>query len=440
MWCRLLLSDGDGVVSPGLPGGRGVAGGADGVSGALAVLGAGRFALRSWRGMGRDGDSTEDRPRQARPAWPRRVLAVSLAGLVVVAVLLSRRSGTPSLFGIEGERLEPPAHLAVGATLAAAYGALSAAPGGTWRRILRSFAFAAVITTLIEVAQSTASGRAVSGSDAVMNLIGSGIGSLVGAVPGWRRGRGEQVAAIAAVAALVAGVVALQVPIRLGRGCSEVTVAAPQQVPAPDTATMDGLFVYDFEEPDPSLGSPGPFLQSTEDMRLADGRAHMEGDRDKALMVSEEVGEEVSWAVRTGRRFVVDVVATPRELGSEHVPIVAISRDESPSDMNFHIGADGDRLSVRMRMACGQFNWTRIDDVFEAGEDRRITVTVVDSTQRIWVDGVLLDERTFGGSPEPWNDTRNWDLSMAFVIGNTRYSGLQFQGSVDLVRLGPLPG
>ncbi len=390
--------------------------------------------------MWRDGESArDDHQVDARPTWPRRLLAVSLVGLVVVAVLLSRRSGTPSLFGIDGERLEPPAHLAVGAALAAAFGATAAARGSALRRILLAFGFAAVVTTLIEVGQSTASGRAVSGSDMVMNVVGSAVGSLVGALPGWRHGRGEKVAAIAAVLALVAGIAALRAPITLGRGCSDVVETADPSAPVPDTGAMDGLFAYDFEEPDPSFGTPGPVLQSTEDMRLGEGRAHMEGDRQKALMVSQEVGEAVSESVRFGRRFVVDVVAAPRELSSEHVPIVGISRDKSPSDMNFAVGADGDRLSVRLRMACGQFNWTRIDDVFQVGVDRRITVTVVDSTQRIWVDGTLVDERTFGGSPEPWNDTRNWDLSMAFVVGNSRYGGHQFEGSVASVRLGALP-
>ena len=389
--------------------------------------------------MRRDGDSARDEGKLVGPTWPRRLLVISLVGLVVVAVLLSRRSGTPSLFGIEGERLEPPAHLAVGATLAAAFGATPAARGGVWRRILTAFAFAAVITTLIEIGQSTASGRAVSGSDMVMNLVGSAVGSGVGAMPGWRHGRGEKVAAVAALLGLVAGVVALRAPITLGRGCADVTQSAAPSAPVPDTAAMAGLFVYEFEEPDPSFGTPGPRLESTEDVRLGEGRAHMEGERQKALMVSQEVGEDVSEAVRFGRRFVIDVVATPRELSSEHVPIVGISRDRSPSDMNIAVGADGDRLSVRLRMACGQFNWTRIDDVFEAGVDRRITVTVVDSTQRIWVDGALVDERVFGGSPEPWNDTRNWDLSMAFVVGNHRYGDRQFQGSVAQVRLGVLP-
>ena len=155
-------------------------------------------------------------------------------------------------------------------------------------------------------------------------------------------------------------------------------------------------------------------------------------------VVVEEVGEDVSWLVRTGRRFVVDVVTTPDRRSSEHVPIVGISQDGSPSDMNFAVGMRGDRLSIRVRMSCGRFNWTQIDDVFAEGEPRRIVLTVVEDTQRIWVDGALVDERRFAG--DMYNDTRNWALEMALVIGNQRFGDRQFEGSVDTIRVGALPG
>ncbi|MEM7287727.1 MAG: VanZ family protein [Actinomycetota bacterium] len=383
-------------------------------------------------------DGSGSRPRHAAdPVWPRRVLLIGLFGLVVVAVLLSRRQGTPSVFGIAEERLEPVGHVAVAAVIAAAQASLSRSRAGRARRVAVAFLFSATITTLIEIGQSTVADRAVSGEDVVMNLLGAAVGSLVAAIPGTHSRLGERVAAVATIAALGAGLVALQVDPRLGRGCSEVTVVETAAVPAPDTAAMSDLYVYDFEEPDPSLGSPGPWLSSTEEVRLSGGMAVMSSDREKALMVSQEVGEDVSWLVRTGRRFVVEVVATPSELRSKHVPIVGISRDQSPSDMNFAVGIRGDRLSVRLRMGCGQFNWTQIDDVFTEGEPRRIAMTVVDDTQRIWVDGTLVDERRFGGGM--YDDTRNWDLEMAFVVGNQRYGDGQFEGSIDSVRLGALP-
>ena len=378
-------------------------------------------------------------PRHAqRPVWPRAVLLVGTLGLLVVAVLLSRRTGTPSLFGIAEERLEPVGHLAVAAVLAAAQAALSRSSASATRRMATAFLFAAVVTTLIEVGQSNVANRAVSFEDIAMNLTGSAVGSLVALVPGARGAKGERIAAVATVVALVAGILVLQVDIRLGRGCADVTVVEPADVPVPATADMDGLYVYEFEEPDPSLGSPGPPLVSTADVRLADGQANLQSDREKALLVSQEVGEDVSWLVRTGRRFVVDVVTTPDRLSSEHVPIVGISQDGSPSDMNFAVGMRGDRLSIRVRMSCGRFNWTQIDDVFAEGEPRRIVLTVVEDTQRIWVDGALVDERRFAG--DMYNDTRNWALEMALVIGNQRFGDRQFEGSVDTIRVGALPG
>lgn len=377
-------------------------------------------------------------PLHAEPSpWPRRILLVGAFGLVVVAVLLSRRTGTPRLFGINEEQLEPFGHLAVAAAIAAAQAALSRSAASGGRRMVTAFLFAAVVTTLIEVGQSTVANRAVSAEDVAMNLGGSAFGSLVALVPGARSRTGERVAAAATVLALVAGVLVLQVDIRLGRGCADVSIAEPASVPVPATAAMRDLYVYEFEEPDPSAGSPGPPLVSTEDVRLANGMAVLQSEREKALLVSQEVGEDVSWLVRTGRRFVVDLVATPAELSSDHVPIVGISEDGSPSDMNFAVGMHGDRLSVRVRMSCGRFNWTQLDDVFSEGQERRIVLTVVDDTQRIWVDGTLLDERRFSG--DMYDDTRNWALHMALVVGNQRYGDRQFEGSVESIRIGALP-
>ena len=69
---------------------------------------------------------------------------------------------------------------------------------------------------------------------------------------------------------------------------------------------------------------------------------------------------------------------------------------------------------------------------------RSVVLTVVEDTQRIWVDGALVDERRFAG--DMYNDTRNWALEMALVIGNQRFGDRQFEGSVDTIRVGALPG
>ena len=105
-------------------------------------------------------DSTSTPRHAEEPRWPRRVLLAGLLGLVVVAVLLSRRTGTPSIFGIAEERLEPFAHLAVAAVIAAAQAALSRSRAGRGRRVTTAFLFAAAVTTLIEIGQSTVADRA----------------------------------------------------------------------------------------------------------------------------------------------------------------------------------------------------------------------------------------------------------------------------------------
>lgn len=356
-------------------------------------------------------------------------MAALAASLLIVAAAISRRERLPFTNGPHAETIEIVGHIAIAAGLAA--GLYLVAATYRWRPGPGTIAIgvAASATTLIEVAQLSASSRAVSTVDLVANLTGVLIGWGIGAALHRSRLAPVPAATLVLVPALVAGLIVLVAPVPLGRGCPT------RQLPVTDAAPPRlGDLAVELTRPGAPPSDQGwrvlgnPTATATGALEFADPDDRLESAR---------LGAELSQAIRDSGYFAIEVVATVRSEANGPRPMIAISRSNYPSDMNVRIGQHGDDLSIRVRLGCGQFNWTQLDGHLTPGGPRRIMVTLDQNTQTTWIDTTMVDRRTFDG----YRPTSiNWDTAMPLVIGNDHVGDDPFQGVVHEVRIATTPG
>lgn len=373
-----------------------------------------------------------------------------IGGLVVlvgIAAVLSRRERLPDVLGTEPEVLEPVAHGILAAFLALIVAVVVERKPRLFGRLARrpaltGFAFAMVSTNLLELGQATVPARAVSFEDLAANTIGAAVGGLlalmVGRLPGAVTTR---VVAAVMLIGIAGGTWAAVVEVPLGTSCDADVVSEPGPQPVPELPSDQILMAYDLSQPvdGPVLAVPelggGPALSAVGEGTIATSPTGLIFDDREAdaFLSSPAAGRLVGTAVRNQGTVMVELATTPTRLTRGPARIVALSIGVTPSSVNFHIGQHERELSVRLRLGCGQFNWTRIDDVFAEGQRRHIVVSFADATQRVWVDGELIDERTF---TDDFATTVNWSPAMPLLVGNEPQGGRQYYGEVEFVRIG----
>lgn len=371
-------------------------------------------------------------------------LGAATVALGVVAVLLSRRPRVPDLVGIDANTLEPLAHVALALilTLVSSMLLLSA---GVRRAVVKGFFLGVSVTMAAEVAQAWLPTRSATVEDASLNVGGALLGAVVAsALIRTPSIDARRVAAVGVIIGLVGGVWALQAEVPLGRSCAvEVIDVGPGTDLAPGTTLGSNAVLYDLSAAAPvdafavpeSAGGPPLFGSEADSVAASPSGLLFSLDRDPGVLRSYEAGTAISSAALRTDTVAIKAIVTPSGDTLGPVLIAAISGGPTPSDMNVELGQHGSELSVRLRLGCGQFNWTRIADVFEPGVRREVVMSYAAGRQRVWVDQRLVDERVFAGESV---NTVNWDLRMPLVVGNELSGGRQFLGEIELVEIGPV--
>ena len=112
------------------------------------------------------------------------------------------------------------------------------------------------------------------------------------------------------------------------------------------------------------------------------------------------------------------------------VRLFTISDGTANNRVNFHVGLEGDDLSIRLRTSCELFNSVLVRDVVQADTVHRVDVTWGSGELAVWVDGVEETSETL-----PWGDFERWDASYPIVVGDESGGGRRFDGSVYTVTM-----
>lgn len=375
--------------------------------------------------------ANDDHDHQPATRW----LVLGLAVMAVLAVVLSRQSRTPSLPWLSDAAFEIGGHIAVAFVLALVMTRLIERSDLS-RPALAGVALVVLATTLVEIGQVPQRDRSASVSDLIANTTGAVLGGSVAA--GLRRLRGPVAGAVVLATMVVA----------IGGGAWATTADFDPPACGTETSPLDG-------GSSPAPDAPQGALQYSYDLsaterdgmdlavaELVNGPALVAASNDgsdqpitelvfgNVFLRSDEAGRSISTAVTQTDRLFVEVAVTPTELTSGPGRIMAVTAGTSATSTNVHVGQHRDQLSVRLRLTCGEFNWTLIDDVFVPGERRHIVVTFADATQRVWVDGVLIDQRRF---TDDVATTANWVLDRPLVVGNTPGADRPFHGDIEYV-------
>lgn len=374
-----------------------------------------------------------DEEHAAQPVT--RWLVMGLAVLTALAVVLSRRSRTPTVSWLSDSTFELAGHIAVAFVLT-----LVAVRLIERTRVphpaLVGLAFVVLVTTVVEVAQVPLRDRSASVEDLVANTTGALLGGAVAV--GIRRLR-PVVAGRVVVATMVLAAAGGAWGASAGLDVDDCNTAPAQlgldtpPVPGPP---LDGFgYSYDLAAAGLDASNPnvperngGPSLEAMSRSGTGPPATIFEG----AFLMSPEAGRSLSSNVLATDRLFVEVIATPSDATRGPARIVAITDGVDTDSTNVHVSQHGDELSVRLRLTCGEFNWTRIDEVFVPGERRHIVVTFAEATQRVWVNGALVDERRF---TDDVATTANWVEDRPLVVGNTPGGNRPFVGDIDLVTI-----
>jgi len=369
------------------------------------------------------------------------LLGGATVALGVVAALLSRRDRVPTLPGIDPNALEPLAHVGMALALALV-AAVLARSIGVRRAAFTGFVVSVSLTIALEVAQVSLATRSANVEDALLNVTGAAFGA-VGAhvLMRSRTVSPRNVAAGFVLLGLVGGGWALQADVALGRACDQVVTEVTSLAdPLPVPPVGPNALAYDLSAAvgNDVLIAPevagGPSLFGPQATAIASSPRGLVLSRDgnRSGLRSQVAGNAVSVAVQETEVLVIQAIFTPFGDDRGPAPIVAISGSSRPSDMNVHLGQHGDELSIRLRLGCGQFNWTRIPGVLDPGVRRDVVVSYNAGTQRVWVDGRLVDERVFVGDNV---STVNWDVNMPLVVGSEVNGDRPFFGEIESVRI-----
>ena len=264
------------------------------------------------------------------------------------------------------------------------------------------FAAVASAAVLGEVVQLTSSDRTFSAVDMLYSVLGAAIGVAVGVVVAQWRGWSATVAIVSLAGLIFAMAPAVLEIVVTGPRTSFPAACAPPPPPAPGPPTvvlseeipaaLDGEWPLEIEEP------------STADVRAR-------------LLATGELSATVEFSTTDLDQ-------------SGPVRLLTISDGTANNRVNFHIGLEGDDLSIRLRTSCELFNSVMVPDVVQADTVHRVDVTWGAGTLGVWVDGVEKANETL-----PWGDFERWDPTYPIVIGDEPGGGRRFDGSVHTVTM-----
>ncbi|MGI9595179.1 MAG: VanZ family protein [Acidimicrobiales bacterium] len=382
-----------------------------------------------------------DDQRDSAAGPKTRWLVIGLAVMIALGIVLSRRPRLPQIPAVDNQLAESLAHVVLAAVLALVAVVL-AERRGIVAPALAGIAAVAGVTTAIELGQLSLADRSTTVDDLVANMLGAILGAgLAVALRRVRPSAAGRVVLAVMLFVIGAEVAAIVAEATRNDTCDQVvSPAIDKALRPPRPADLAPILSYDlsqarstdegFEVPADGGGPPLLGLDD-QDLRLSpDGLVFGDGG---SVLSSEAGGPLLSAALEQGGTVFVEVAARPSQLTFGPARIVAVSAGSRSGDVNIHIGQHREELSVRLRLGCGEFNWTRIDDVFTGGDRRHVIMTFADGVQRVWVDDRLVDERRFVGDGAA---IENWDKTMPLVVGNTPTRDRAFFGEIELVTVG----
>jgi hypothetical protein len=304
--------------------------------------------------------------------------------------------------------------------------------GGRTTRQTALLALAVAIAggALVEVLQALGGER----DPTIVDVIVDAAGAVVAVVAlSWARVSPRTWARVAAVVTAVMLVVVVPAvifatPDEPDRDCDPVPIAAREESELATGAVPTPVAAYTFDDESgrtvgDSAGSPALSLDRVGRTSWIEGRGlELDGGAAKSASPAATV---VRAARASGEVTILARVRPARLDQSGPARIVTISNGPGYGQVNAHLGQDGRSLSVRIRVTCGDFNWTTVPDVFTSTRDVvGVAVTFGDDTERVYVDGEPVAAWRMRGT------LRNWDPSFPLVVGNEATLDRPFVGDV----------
>ena len=155
--------------------------------------------------------------------------------------------------------------------------------------------------------------------------------------------------------------------------------------------------------------------------------AHFDGD--DILIPDLDVGAIVDRLQDTDE-FTFE--ATVRSDGPQGGParILTISEGTRSTQVNAHLGVEGERISFRVRSVCQQFNSVLSPEVITEGEEVALAVSYRRGVARFYVNDELILTHLFGDG-----DLDNWSEDFALIVGNEASEDRGFVGDISHVRI-----
>lgn len=264
------------------------------------------------------------------------------------------------------------------------------------------FAAVAAAGVLGEVIQLTASDRTFSIRDMVFSVLGGAIGVAVGVVVARWRGWSATIAIVS-----LAGLIYAMAPVVL-----EIVVPGPRTSYSADCA------------PAPPAAPGAPVVVLSEEIPPA-------LDGDWPLEIDEPSAAELRSRLLATNELSATIEFSTTDLDqSGPVRLLTISDGTAKNRVNFHIGLEGDDLSIRLRTSCELFNSIMVRDVVQVDTAHRVDVTWGEGTLAVWVDGVEATRETLS-----WGDFERWDPSFPILVGDESGGGRRFDGSILTVTM-----
>ena len=236
----------------------------------------------------------------------------------------------------------------------------------------------------------------------VFSVLGAAIGVAVGVGVARWRGWSATVAIVS-----LAGLIYAMAPVVL-----EIVVPGPRTSFPADCA------------PTPPAASGAPVIVLSEEIpRALDG--------DWPLEIDEPSSADLRSRLLATNELSATVEFSTSDLDqSGPVRLLTISDGTANNRVNFHIGLEGDDLSIRLRTSCELFNSIMVSDVVEIDTIHRVDVTWGEGALAVWVDGVEATRETLS-----WGDFERWDPSFPILVGDESGGGRRFVGSIYTVTM-----
>lgn len=143
-------------------------------------------------------------------------------------------------------------------------------------------------------------------------------------------------------------------------------------------------------------------------------------------------GDRLRCAVAAADEFTIVVRLTTANIEqSGPTRILTSSTGIDNDQVNFHVGQEGEALSIRLRPGPNRgATWLLAEDIFVAGSESTITVSYSDGDAAIYVDGQFIESLSF-----EHGSLLGWDESFPLLVGDEFTGDRRFQGAIHEIAI-----